>query len=132
MDKLFSLKYDGIRAYILRMQDAADHLNNLKLGISESFLVHKVLHSLPPEFGHLKTIYNIQNEDWNANQLISICVQEEERIKREKEEGVVVELVHHSHESKECSWLSCPDHTVRHVTIAALSRITFLQLRRPK
>ena len=103
MDKLCNLKYDGlsgIRAHILKMQDVADHLNSLKITITESFLVHKVLHSLPPQFGQLKTVYNTLKEEWNLNQLISVCVQEEERLKKEKEEGTVVSLIHHSQEGK--------------------------------
>ena len=50
MEKLCNLKYDGrsgVRAHILKLQEVANHLNNLRVTITEPFLVHKALHSLP-------------------------------------------------------------------------------------
>ena len=85
------MRYDGvsgIRPYILKMQDIANHLSNLKITIAKSFLVHQALNSLPTQFGQLKSIYNAQSETWNVNQLIYVCVQEEERIKRKHGESV--------------------------------------------
>ena len=70
MDKLCTMRYDGVsgvRAHMLKMQDVADHLNNLKVTITESFLVHKALHPLPSQFSQLKTIYNTQKDTWNMN-----------------------------------------------------------------
>ena len=91
MQSLSNMRYDGvsgIRPYILKMQDIANRLSSLKITIDESFLVHQALNSLPTKFGQLKSIYNAQSETWNVNQLISVCVQEEERIKREHGESV--------------------------------------------
>ena len=91
MQSLSNMKYDGvsgIRPYILKMQDIANRLSSLKITIDESFLVHQALNSLPTKFGQLKSIYNAQSETWNVNQLISMCIQEKERIKREHGEFV--------------------------------------------
>ena len=85
------MRYDGvsgIRPYILKMQDIANRLSSLKITIDESFLVHQALNSLPTKFGQLKSIYNAQSETWNVNQLIYVCVQEDERIKKAHGESV--------------------------------------------
>ena len=91
MQSLYNMRYDGvsgIRPYILKMKDIANRLSSLKITIDESFLVHQALNSLPTKFGQLKSIYNAQSETWSVNQLIFVCVQEEERIKREHGESV--------------------------------------------
>lgn len=80
------------------MQDLADRLNSLKVTNTEPFLVHQALNSLPHTFSHVRTIYNAQKETWNVNQLISVCVQEEEIQKKLKEESV--NLVYHPHSGK--------------------------------
>ena len=73
---------------MIALQDIANHLSSLKITIDESFLVHQALNSLPTKFGQLKSIYTAQSETWNVNQLIYVCVQEEERIKKEHGESV--------------------------------------------
>ena len=91
MQNLSNMRYDGvsgIRPYILKMQDIANRLTSLNITIDESFLVHQALNSLPTKFGQLKSIYNAQSETWNVNQLIYVCVHEEERIKKEYGESV--------------------------------------------
>ena len=40
--------------------------------------------SLPAHFGQFKVSYNTQNDKWSLNELISHCVQEEERQQRDK------------------------------------------------
>ncbi|KAK6149946.1 hypothetical protein DH2020_017471 [Rehmannia glutinosa] len=70
---LISLKYKGkgnIREYIMEMSHLASKLRALKLEVSEDLLVHLVLISLPAQLIGLR--------------LISYCVQEEERLKRER------------------------------------------------
>ena len=49
--------------------------------------MHLVLISLPTQFSQFKVSYNCQNETWSLNELISHCVQEEERLKQEKIEN---------------------------------------------
>ncbi|KAL5861220.1 hypothetical protein ACOSQ3_002530 [Xanthoceras sorbifolium] len=87
---LISMKYKGkgnIREYIMEMSHIASKLKTLKLELSDDFLVHLVLISLPAQFNQFKVSYNCQREKWTLNELISYCVQEEDRLKQEKTES---------------------------------------------
>ncbi|KAI3463922.1 hypothetical protein Pfo_020585, partial [Paulownia fortunei] len=87
---LVSLRYKGkgnIREYIMEMSNLASKLKALKLELSEDLLVHLVLISLPAQYSQFKVSYNTQKDKWTLNELISHCVQEEERIKRERTES---------------------------------------------
>ncbi|KAL8150546.1 LOW QUALITY PROTEIN: hypothetical protein V2J09_020354 [Rumex salicifolius] len=55
-----------------------------KVRDKDDFLVHLVLLSLPTQFTQFKVSYNTQKEKWTLNELISQCVQEEDRIQRDK------------------------------------------------
>ena len=90
LGKLISMKYNGsgnIREYILEMDHITSKLRALKLVLPENLLVHLVLISLPLQFDQLKVSYNCQNEAWSLNQLISHCVQDEERRMKNKTES---------------------------------------------
>ena len=50
--------------------------------------MHLVLISLSTQFSQFKVSYNCQKEALSLNELISHCVQEEERLKQEKIESV--------------------------------------------
>ncbi|KAL0434481.1 UNVERIFIED_CONTAM: hypothetical protein Slati_2782400 [Sesamum latifolium] len=69
------------REYIMEMSHLASKSRALKLDISKDLLVHLILISLPAQFSQFKVSYNCQKETWSLNELISHCVQEEERIK---------------------------------------------------
>ena len=56
----------------------------IEIEISESFLVNFILNSLPVEYGAFEISYNTQKEKWSINELLTMCVQEEEKLKREK------------------------------------------------
>lgn len=63
--------------------DIAGKLKGLNMTIDDPFLVHMLLNSLPDhEYSHLKSLYNTQKEKWSLNELISICVQEEDEMIR--------------------------------------------------
>ena len=84
---LISMRYKGngnITEYIIEMSHLASKLRAHKLDLSEDLLVHLVLISLPTQFSQFKVSYNCQKETWSLNELISHCVQEEERLKQEK------------------------------------------------
>ncbi|XP_074357897.1 uncharacterized protein LOC141697398 [Apium graveolens] len=101
LSKLMTMKYKGkgnIREYIIGMSNLAGKLKELKLELSDELLVHLVLISLPPQFRHFLVIYNTQKEKWTLNELISHCVQEEERVLREKTESA--HLASSSHDKK--------------------------------
>ncbi|KAK6139397.1 hypothetical protein DH2020_026861 [Rehmannia glutinosa] len=71
----------------MEMSHTASKLRALKLELSEDLLVHLVLISLPGQFNQFKVSYNCQKETWSLNELISHCVQEEERLKQDKTES---------------------------------------------
>ena len=90
MKKLSSMKFDnskGVREHIMEMRDIASQLKSLKIEFSESFLVTFILNSLPNEYGPFKISYNTHKEDWSINELLVMCVQEEERLKNENLES---------------------------------------------
>ena len=65
LSKLVTMKYKGkgnIREYIIGMSNLAGKLKELKLELSDELLVHLVLISLPPQFGHFVVSYNTQKE----------------------------------------------------------------------
>ncbi|CAH9124920.1 unnamed protein product [Cuscuta epithymum] len=85
-----SKRYSGkgnIREYIMEMSYIVSRLKTLKIEISKDVLVHIVLNSLPIAFDSFKVSYNCQKEKWSLNELISYCVQEEERMKQNKIES---------------------------------------------
>jgi transposase InsO family protein len=90
LTSLISMKYKGkgnVREYILEMSHLASKLKALQLELSEDLLVHLVLISLPTQFNQFKVSYNCQKETWSLNELISHCVQEEERLKQDRTES---------------------------------------------
>ncbi|KAL2531871.1 hypothetical protein Adt_05222 [Abeliophyllum distichum] len=89
LQSLISMKYKSkgnIREYIMQMSHTASKLKALKLDLSDDLLVHLVLISLPAHFSQFKVSYNCQKEKWTLNELISYCVQEEERLKLDRTE----------------------------------------------
>ena len=94
MNSLMTTKYvDGsVREHIVGLIDIATKLNGLDVAISDPFLVHVALNSLPSEYSQLKSTYNAQKEKWDLNELIAICVHEEQNIRQEKNK--VANLVH--------------------------------------
>ncbi|KAK3004600.1 hypothetical protein RJ639_019095 [Escallonia herrerae] len=94
--KMVTLKYsrfNGVRKHILRMNDMASQLKGLDMEISEGFLVHFIMTSLSAQFGPLfKINYNMQKEKWKMSELISMCIQEEERLKSEQPDSAHVAI----------------------------------------
>ena len=84
---LIQMKYKGkgkIREYIMEMSNIASKLKVLKLELYGNLLVHLLLISLPAHYEQFIVSYNTQKDKCTLNELISHCVQEEERLKREK------------------------------------------------
>ncbi|XP_042983318.1 uncharacterized protein LOC122312714 [Carya illinoinensis] len=77
----------GMRAYITEMRDIVSQLKGLKIEISEPFLVHFILDSLPSEYGPFKISYNTHKENWSVTDLLTMCVQEEKRMKHDRPES---------------------------------------------
>ncbi|GJY96359.1 retrovirus-related pol polyprotein from transposon TNT 1-94 [Tanacetum coccineum] len=83
MKKLSNMTLDkvkGVREHIMEMRDIASKLSSLKVEISESFLVHFILNSLPLEYTPFKISYNTHKENWAINDLLTMCVPEELRL----------------------------------------------------
>jgi hypothetical protein len=89
MKKLLSKTFDNfksVREHIMEMRDMFAQLKSLEVDISESFLVHFILNSLPSKYTHFKISYNTHKDKWSENELLTMCVQEGERLKHEKQE----------------------------------------------
>ncbi|KAM1263710.1 hypothetical protein ACFX2G_029301 [Malus domestica] len=124
MNSLTTMRYDGIesvREYILKMMDVAGKLKALKVPISETFLVHVIMNSLPDSYTQLKVSYNALREKWDVNELIAICVSEEERMKKEKYEKEKVESVNLVHGAYKAHKSSAVDVTRKETTKRAPS-----------
>ncbi|KAL6182376.1 hypothetical protein ACLB2K_043798 [Fragaria x ananassa] len=96
LDSLITMKYGGsgeIREHIMKMIEIAAKLKDLQIAIDDQFIVHLALNSLPQKFGQLKTAYHTQKDKWSLNDLIAICVQEEENHRKD----VTVNLVGKNH-----------------------------------
>src|SRR5262249_43785556 len=86
MSKLTNMKYDNIgsvRDYIQHMIHIQNQLGALKLNISDDFIVHLALNSLPSEFSQLKTSYNTQDQKWTLNDLIFKSASEEDKLRNQ-------------------------------------------------
>ena len=87
MNSLTNMKYKGkgnIREYIMEMSHIRSKLKGLNLELPEESIVYMALNSLLPHFSQFKVSYNCQKDPWSLNELISHCVQEEERLKSEQ------------------------------------------------
>ncbi|XP_017185958.1 uncharacterized protein [Malus domestica] len=65
MNELMTKRYNGmgcVREHILELLDIGAKLNALKVPMSDHFLVHVALKSLPNEYSQLKSTYNEQKE----------------------------------------------------------------------
>ncbi|CAL9098515.1 unnamed protein product [Musa textilis] len=59
------------------------------MNVDESFLVQFILNSLPSQFGPFKIHYNTNKDKWDLNELTSMCVQEELRLRQESSFNVM-------------------------------------------
>jgi molybdopterin converting factor small subunit len=82
--RLVSKKYTGggVRDHILRMNNVIARLKPFDLAIKDGFLIYLIFNSLPKEFETFEVNYNSMNDKWTLKKFIAMCVQEEERIKR--------------------------------------------------
>ena len=71
---------NGVLDHIMRMMDIATQLKNLKVTISESFLVQYILCTLPLQYSPFKIFYKTHKEDWSISELLTVCMEEEERL----------------------------------------------------
>eukprot|EP00261_Vitis_vinifera_P037732 XP_019078975.1 PREDICTED: uncharacterized protein LOC109123503 [Vitis vinifera] len=91
--KFTSLKLTGVRGvreHIMEMRDIVAQLKKLEVEMSESFLVHFILNTLPPQYGPFKISYNTHKDKWSINELMTMCVQEEGRLLMEQGESAML------------------------------------------
>ncbi|KAL6283975.1 hypothetical protein ACE6H2_014904 [Prunus campanulata] len=96
MAQLTDAKYNGekcVRTHILNMLEIGNKLQALKVNVDENMMVHFAINSLPSTFKHLRSTYVAQKEIWTVTDLIGICVQEEQNMKKDKAEERV-NMVH--------------------------------------
>ncbi|XP_057755600.1 uncharacterized protein LOC130974762 [Arachis stenosperma] len=148
LNKLVSMRYKGkgnIREYIMETSHLASKLKALKLELSEDLLMHFILIFLPAHFGQFKVSYNTLKDTWSLNELISHCVQEEERLQQDKTESAHMALSSHYERKrdttadapsqqkkakkqdqvstcffykKDCLWSQPPSHAERYIYVA--------------
>ncbi|KAH1217186.1 hypothetical protein GmHk_13G037893 [Glycine max] len=82
--RLTSVK--GVREYIMKIRD----ISKLEVDMSESFLMHFILNTLLHEYGPFKIFYNTHKDKWSINELMTMCVQEEERLVMEMGESTLL------------------------------------------
>ncbi|RVW95334.1 Retrovirus-related Pol polyprotein from transposon TNT 1-94 [Vitis vinifera] len=80
----------GVHEHIMEMRDIVAQLKKLEVEMSESFLVHFILNTLPPRYGPFKISYNTHKDKWSINELMTMCVQEEGRLMMEQEESAML------------------------------------------
>ena len=91
--KFTSLKPTGIRGvceHIMEMRDIVAQLKKLEVEMSEFFLVHFILNTLLPQYEPFKISYKTHKDKWSINELMTMCVQEEERLMMEQGESVML------------------------------------------
>ena len=70
----------GVREHIMQMRDIATQLKKLGIDMSESFIVHFIINTIPHQYGPFKISYNTHKGKWSINELMTMCLQEEERL----------------------------------------------------
>ena len=78
----------GVRDHIMRMRDIAAQLQTLEVTMSDTFLVHYILNTLPQQYSPFKISYNTHKDKWSINELLTMCAQEEGRLMMEEGEQV--------------------------------------------
>ena len=93
MAELTTMKFDGSRGmneHVLEMNNLAARLKSLGMNVDESFLVQFILNSLPTQYGPFQIHYNTIKEKWNVNELASMLIQEEARLRQQGQHSINV------------------------------------------
>ena len=57
--------------------------------MSNTFLVHYMLNTLPQQYSPFKISYNTHKDKWSIKELLTMCVQEEGRLMMEEGERLI-------------------------------------------
>ena len=86
MTELTTMNFDGTRGmheHILEMSNLTAKLKAFGMNVDESFLIQFILNSFPLQYGSFQIHYNTIKDKWNVNELASMPVQEETRLKQQ-------------------------------------------------
>ncbi|KAL1220227.1 Retrovirus-related Pol polyprotein from transposon TNT 1-94 [Cardamine amara subsp. amara] len=72
------------------MSNLASKLTAMGMEVHESFLVQFIINSLPPEYSQFQVNYNTIKDKWNFLELKAMLVQEEARLKKMKNQVVLL------------------------------------------
>lgn len=81
-------KIRGVCDYIMRIKDIVAQHKGLEVTMLGSFQVHYILCTLPQQYVPFKISYNTHKDKWSINELLTMCVQEKERLTMEGGETV--------------------------------------------
>ncbi|KAG5035305.1 hypothetical protein JHK87_010215 [Glycine soja] len=87
MKQLMDMRYDnvgGVREFIMKMVNIRTKLKSHKIDFNKKFIVEHALNCLFADFTQIKIAYNTIGQKWTMNDLITKCVAEEEKLKKEK------------------------------------------------
>ena len=74
----------------MQMRDIATQLKTLEVEMFDFFLVHYILNTLPQQYEPFKIAYNTHKDKWPINELLTMCIQEEGRLKMELGESALM------------------------------------------
>ena len=67
-------------------------LKTLEVEMFDSFLVRYILNTLPQQYGPFKISYNTHKDKCSINELLTMCVQDEGRLKLELGESALMTM----------------------------------------
>ena len=82
----------GVREHIIQMRDIAAQLKTLEVEMSNSFLVHFIWKTFPQQYGPFKISYKTHKDKWSINELLTMCFQEEGKLKMELGESALMAM----------------------------------------
>ncbi|RVW90040.1 Retrovirus-related Pol polyprotein from transposon TNT 1-94 [Vitis vinifera] len=82
----------GVREHIMQMRDIAAQLKTLEVEMSNSFLVHFIWKTFPQQYGPFKISYKTHKDKWSINELLTMCFQEEGKLKMELGESALMAM----------------------------------------
>ncbi|KAL1222339.1 hypothetical protein V5N11_016034 [Cardamine amara subsp. amara] len=93
MSELTTKKFDWsepIHDHVTHMSNLASKLTSMGMEVHEPFLVQFIINSLPIEYSQFQVNYNTLKEKWNFQELKAMVIREEGRLKKMKDQVVMM------------------------------------------
>ena len=93
MSELTTKRFDWsqtIHEHVTHMSNLASRLTSMGMEVHESFLVQFIINSLPQEYGQFQVNYNTIKDKWNFQELKAMLIQEEARLKKQKNQVALI------------------------------------------